>query len=246
MATAEYKLCVVYWLYDDDCVCLWRHGYIGITKGWKGRLKNHRRKFRNRAFKFKILFEGSVAECRMFEYALRPIRNIGWNTGVGGGKSRFGVKASESSRQKMREAQLRRPSTSAETREKLRIASTGRTNCGRIGQKKSPEERAKISVSHMGKKQSAEHNAKMGATKIGNKYRLGKDHSEETRLKIARSKRGVAVHSEEHKRKLAERWQGNALTKGKPWSSARRLAHLQRRAINANILFTDQVGLFAE
>lgn len=124
-----------------------------------------------------------------------------------------------------------KPPMSEATRELLRKASTGRTNSGRHDQKKSDEERAKISASKKGKKLSPEHVAKLAASKIGNKNRLGGTLSQESRQKISTKKRGVPIHSEEHKRKLAERMKGNAYTKGKPWSAARRQAQLTRASL---------------
>lgn len=218
--------CVVYWLFDDQCVCPWRHGYVGVSCELNKRLKNHRRRQR-RDFDVKILFEGTQVECRIIEYQFRSQRKIGWNIGIGGGKNRFGIPHNEETKQKMRDAI--RPPILETTREKLRITSIGRTNRGRIGQKKSDEERAKISASKKGKKQIAEHTAKIAWTKIGNQYRLGHNHSEETKQIIRMKKTGIAVHSVEHKKKLAKRMKGNAYTRGKPWSAARRLAWLANR-----------------
>jgi len=129
----------------------------------------------------------------------------------------------------MSEAAHHRPPISDETREKLRITSTGRTNKGRRGQKKSDEECAKISISQAGRKRSAETCAKLSVLKLGNKNRLGKFQSDETKEKIKIKKTGVPIHSDEHKQALAERMKGNAFTKGKPWSAARRMAWLNRQ-----------------
>ena len=129
----------------------------------------------------------------------------------------------------MSEAGKNRAPISKITRDKLRIASTGRTNRGRINQKKSDEERTKISASQKGKPKSPEHIAKMAASKIGTAFHRGFTHSDETKERIRLKKIGVPIHSEEHKRKLAERWKGNNLTKGKPWSAARRQAQLARK-----------------
>ena len=82
--------CVVYWLYDERCVCPWRHGYIGISSNHQRRIAVHRRTRSFQKFSVQILFVGSPAECRMLEYKLRPQRHIGWNHGAGGGKGRLG------------------------------------------------------------------------------------------------------------------------------------------------------------
>jgi NUMOD3 motif len=214
--------CILYWLFDDRCICLWRHGYIGITTKWTRRLQRHRRTMPH-AFRFAILFRGSKEECRKLEHQLRPHRHIGWNIAPGGNMARLGAQHSDEAKKKMSIAARQRPPSSEETRERLCIASTGRTNRGRIGQKKSEEERAKISLSNIGKVRA---NPRVNA-RYGNTSHLGHEHSEETKETIRIKKNGLSIHSEEHKRELAERWQRNALTKGKPWSAARRLAWLQ-------------------
>jgi hypothetical protein len=71
--------CVVYWLFDDSCICMQRHGYIGISTRYPIRLRSHRRSGRlPDNFKSTILFEGTVIECRALEFQLRPRFNIGW------------------------------------------------------------------------------------------------------------------------------------------------------------------------
>jgi hypothetical protein len=163
------------------------------------------------------------------EWQLRPTRGIGWNRGVGGGLARFGYRATETAKQNMREAAKRKPAISDEAREKLRIASTGRTNRGRIGQKQSEDAKAKISAGNTGKRRTDEMVRKMSERMLGQKLHLGHSHSERTKQLIRAKKSGLAIHSEEEKCKRAERMKGNALTKGKPWSAARRLAWLQHK-----------------
>jgi hypothetical protein len=128
----------------------------------------------------------------------------------------------------MREAR-RLQKISETTREKWRVASTGRTNRGRIGQKKSEEERRKISLAKTGKKMSEEFCRKNAEKARGNTYHLGHRHSEATKQAISAKKIGVPIHSEETKQRRAERWKGNTLTKGQPWSAARRMAWLQNK-----------------
>jgi hypothetical protein len=184
--------CVVYWLFDERCICLWRHGYIGITSNWKNRFQRHRRNSSfPTGFSWTILFRGSKAECRKLEWQLRPSDGIGWNRAPGGGG--------------------------------------GGTNRGRIGQKKSDEERAKISASKLGQPKGDDHRRKMSERMFGQKLRLGRSHSDETKQRIRAKKTGIPIHSEEEKRKRAERWKGNSLTKGQPWSAARRLAWLRSK-----------------
>jgi hypothetical protein len=179
--------CILYWLFDDSCICLWRHGYIGVTTRWPHRLIKHRAsKQWPEDFKSLVLWRGDRDECLALERQLRPHPNIGWNTTVGGTISSI-------------------------------------TNKGRIGQKKSEEERAKISLSNSGKVRA---NPRVNA-RYGNTSHLGHRHSEETKEMIRIKKTGVPIHSDDFKKRRAERWKGNSLTKGKPWSAARRLAWLQ-------------------
>jgi hypothetical protein len=221
IATRE---CVVYWLYDEKCVCLWKHGYIGVSQNWPGRLKNHRKKFP--AFRALVLFVGTKAACRKLEFKLRPDFFIGWNYLPGGGRSpRAGVIVPEHVRQKMSEAGKRRAPMSAKTREKLRINKLGTTNKGRIGQKKSDAERAKIAASNTGKVRL---NPAVNA-RYGNTSHLGYTHTEQTKELIRKKKIGVPIHSDEEKEKRRQRMKGNAFTKDKPWSTARRLAWLNRQ-----------------
>lgn len=105
-------------------------------------------------FRFAILFRGSKEECRKLEHQLRPHRRIGWNVATGGNMARLGAQHSDETKKRMSIVARRRLPASEETRERLRISSTGRTNKGRIGQKKSQEERRKISLSKVGKRVS--------------------------------------------------------------------------------------------
>lgn len=224
--------CVVYWLFDDTCVCPWRHGYVGITTRWPGRLKRHRQRFGS-GIRWQLLFSGAKTECRLLEYQLRPDLNIGWNVNPGGMMSpRLGGVVPSDVREKMRQSAKRRHQQhpmSEQTRERLRIASTGRTNRGRIGQKKTLEERERISRSKQGIPKSEQHRLKMSQRMQGKTLHAGHHHSEQTKQRLRLQKFGIAVHSEEHRRRLAERMKGNSFTKGKPWSAARRMAWLARK-----------------
>jgi hypothetical protein len=219
--------CVVYWLYDAACVCPWHHGYVGRSARWNERLVEHRCR-RSEPFQWQILFRGTRKECVALEWELRPHAGIGWNRSIGGKPS---VDHTEIVREKLRFAGKHRVPISEATREKLRIANIGRTNRGRIGQKKSDIERAKIAASHRGKKHSKQFSIDLSARMKGKQYHLGFLHSEQTKEQIRKTKTGVAVHSDEHKQKLAERMKGNSYTKGKPWSAARRQASLQKQEV---------------
>jgi hypothetical protein len=222
IATRE---CVVYWLYDEKCVCPWKHGYVGITFYWKRRIARHRQFF-NFAFDCKILFRGSRGACLKLEWQMRPCRGIGWNCAAGGALVRLGHRASAEAKRNMSEAAKRRAPMSEETKAKLRARDPGIfTNKSRLGQKKSDVERAKISASNAGKvRADPQCNAR-----FGNTSHLGYKHSEETKRIISTKKIGVPIHSDEEREKRRQRMKGNALTKGKPWSAARRLTWLSRQ-----------------
>lgn len=107
--------CVVYWLYDDRCVCIWRHGWIGISSYFeKVRLQQHRSGKPGKGaanlpldFKHKILFRGTEAECLAIEAMLRPHPHIGWNKASGGQKGCLGYKHTAETCQKMSEAAIK-------------------------------------------------------------------------------------------------------------------------------------------
>jgi hypothetical protein len=77
---------VVYWLTDERCVCPWRHGYVGISRRWPNRLKQHSSGIgkQHPNFKAQVLFTGTWEECLAVERSLRPDYHIGWNQRDGG------------------------------------------------------------------------------------------------------------------------------------------------------------------
>lgn len=103
---------ILYWLHDSSCVCLWRHGYIGMTIDWPHRLHRHRSEsdFLPTQFSGQVLFKGSIKKCLALEQQLRPVANIGWNRYPGGrsGHAAKGIPKSPEQREKMRQAALRR------------------------------------------------------------------------------------------------------------------------------------------
>jgi hypothetical protein len=102
---------VVYWLFDDRCVCPWSHGYIGISGRIARRLNQHRESGRFPNFEVRILFNGPKNDCLALEAKLRPRPSIGWNVGVGGyvdGRGTRGISKSPEHRERMRAAALRR------------------------------------------------------------------------------------------------------------------------------------------
>jgi hypothetical protein len=168
--------CVVYWLFDTACVCPWKHGYIGVTVNLRNRLKWHRAK-QERIFEYRILFEGTEQECYALEAAMRPEAFIGWNMALGGeGGSR--QPRSPETRQRMREAALRRYADPAE-RAKMSAVQMGRTvawgakiAAGRLGLKPSDATRAKMSATRKGRPappRTPEHCANIAAAKKGMK-----------------------------------------------------------------------------
>src|SRR5215831_12510469 len=180
---------LVYWLFNNQCGCVERclacsgthlGGMIGYTRCWPAPLKRHR----GNGIPFTdwvILFRGNYYECRQLEWQLRPHERIGWNIAPGGGHlHRLGARHRPETIQELSEIARRRPPASAQTREKLRITSTGRTNRGRTGQKKSDEDCQKISRSRLGKKLSPEHNAKLQAARLPAPH-TGHPHTDETK-----------------------------------------------------------------
>jgi hypothetical protein len=103
---------VVYWLFDERCVCLWRHGYVGVSVTWPRRLWRHRAEstFLPDKFAGKVLFRGPISRCLEIEHQLRPTPAIGWNRVPGGlsGHAQKGVQKSPEHREKIRQAALRR------------------------------------------------------------------------------------------------------------------------------------------
>jgi hypothetical protein len=104
--------CLVYWLYDNHCVCPWRHGYVGISANWSRRLKRHRS---NRgAFQWKHLFVGSIDDCLNLERRLRPQPGIGWNEAPGGEYGGGSAPKKQKTRELMRKSALLRYTDPAE------------------------------------------------------------------------------------------------------------------------------------
>jgi hypothetical protein len=85
---------LVYWLYDDRCVCYARHGCIGATKASRLyiRLHQHRTRKRFPDFRYKVIFRGSQKIALAIEAQLRPRPYIGWNIGIGGFANGRGLK----------------------------------------------------------------------------------------------------------------------------------------------------------
>jgi hypothetical protein len=149
--------CVVYWLYDDQCVCPWRHGYIGISRRWLNRLKRHRA-LRRRSFKWRILFSGTTADCLLIERTLRPTFGIGWNEAPGGEYGGGSAPKKQTTKEKMRLAALRRyfdPSEKIKMQLLVKAAFVGIDRSGvnnsHFGKPVSDEGKRRISEARKGK-----------------------------------------------------------------------------------------------
>jgi hypothetical protein len=157
---------VVYWLFDDRCVCPWSHGYIGISGRIARRLNQHRESGRFPNFEIKILFKGAKNDCLALEAKLRPRPSIGWNVGIGGyadGRGTRGIPKSPEHRERIRAATLRRyadPVERARTRAAVKkafvhIDRTGSNNA-MFGRKHSEETKHKIARRKIGQQSGAD------------------------------------------------------------------------------------------
>jgi len=196
---------VCYWVFDQTCVCPWRHGYVGVTKNRETRQRQHLRRFNGA--RFQILFRGSQRECRKVEYALRPVAGIGWNKSPGGQRSQPWT---GESRAKVSEA-MKRINT---------VEVRARKSDARMGYVLSEETKRKISKVHEGKKlrgvgwrHSEETKQKIREAQKGKPrpWLIGHVVSEETRRKIGAAQKGKVCPpvSEETRRKLSEAGKGN-------------------------------------
>jgi len=141
----------VYWLYDERCVCPWRHGYVGITLLPARRVRTHQKHKRFPSdFQWKTLFQGTKFDCMRVEHQLRPTFNIGWNRARGGSKGNPGTGAGLFGKPKSAE----------------HCASIARTLTGHV---RTAVSRAKQSASAKGKPKSAEWKAMM-STRATSRY----------------------------------------------------------------------------
>ena len=98
---------VVYWKYLESMSEDYTDGYIGISKNFEERMKQHHRDafVRNSLLrvhdnmriygdevKTKIIFKGDYNSCLDYEEELRPKWHIGWNMAIGGGRPGSGWK----------------------------------------------------------------------------------------------------------------------------------------------------------
>lgn len=209
------RQCIVYWLYDERCICPWRHGYIGVSIEFDARLQRHRLRAGTRKgavgvpaiFNHKILFIGTLDECLALEEQFRPHRGIGWNRARGGQRPWLDYKHD------------------AETRAKSSAAVKGRSK-----RPKSLETCAKISVAALRRyadptqrAAAAAHLRALRCDRAGtNNGHFGKPHSNSTKQKI----------SELKQKTICKR--GHQKPRGKPCRECQRIhnhrAYLKRRS----------------
>lgn len=194
------KQCVVYWLHDASCVCLWRHGYIGISTTLSARLRQHRNDKRKgksvsavpTTFDCQILFRGSTAKCVALENQLRPTQDIGWNSARGGRQPYLGYKHSDEIKQLLSQQRKARGGIphSAETCAKLSAIAVARYA--------NPAERAKAAArtKAAGRDQSGASNGNFGK-------HLSEEERERVRVAaMAADKRRCAYgHIKDHPKK---------------------------------------------
>lgn len=113
-------------------------GYIGVTSRT---IADRRATHKNNAFSkmldykvyvnmrmhweilvWEIIFEGSRAECNEYEKELRPVKNVGWNTDVGGGNKK-GIRQDHSEwARKNSNMVLNNPMLNQHSKDKARIS----------------------------------------------------------------------------------------------------------------------------
>ena len=139
-------------------------------------------------------------------------RKDNYNLREGGNVGTF----SESTRLKMSISQTGKI-LSSETRRKMSSYRLGRP-CNNKGYKHSEETKRKASDFHK-----------------GNKYCLGKNHSEETRLKMSLVRKGK-THSETHKKRMSEALKGRkGVNLGKKFSEEHRRKIAMKHLMNAKL-----------
>lgn len=147
-----------------------RHHSVALQRAWD--------KYGEIAFQFRALLICTPKDLHDYEQrcldGLKPEYNICKIVGTS-----LGVKRSPEARARMSLAASRRVRVphSAATREKLRLAHTGKVLTA--------EHRAKLSAAHTGKALSAKTRALLRIARIGNKNSLGCHPSAETRAKLS-------------------------------------------------------------
>lgn len=146
-------------------------------------------------------------------YFIKEFRSQGFNltNATDGGEGVRGFVPSAETREKARIASTgKKPSI--QTRKKISIALKGREtsdetraklSAANMGHILSPETRAKIGAAGIGRKVSDETRKKKSISMMGKKNALGMKHSEETKAKISRANKGKKI-SEETRRKIGQ------------------------------------------
>jgi hypothetical protein len=92
---------ILYWIKDPKHTEINFEGYVGITKDFQRRKKEHINSNRfPKNSEYIIIYEGTKRECKRKEYELRPFSKIGWNLQRGGmlPPDHTGVRRSENTR----------------------------------------------------------------------------------------------------------------------------------------------------
>ena len=245
--TTKKPECVVYWLYDEKCICPWRHGYIGISINFKNRLKQHRNSHR-KPFEHEILFQGSTEDCLSIEAQMRPDPFIGWNRAPGGIDGPGREPKSADTKQKMREAALLRFSDPNE-RKKMSKIQTGREitwgekiAAGKRGIKASAAARAKMSATRKGRPAPPRTAAHCAAISAANKGIPKPAIAESNRRRKGQK---LPPRTPEHcaKISLAKKGKPNLKNRGikKPWLAERNklLAGKNAAALRGRVFSTE-------
>lgn len=184
MAEDSLPDCVVYWLFDERCICPWRHGYVGISRRWKFRLRQHVAT-RDRLFEWKILFEGTSVDCLNLEAVLRPAFGIGWNVAPGGAKGGgSNAPKTEAHKLKIQSAALRRYADPAEKIKTQAIVKKAFVGVDRSGSNNS---HFGISVSAASRQRISE--ARKGKGLGNENWKKRPAYSEEARKKMSEASR---------------------------------------------------------
>ena len=94
----------VYWIHNEDHDIM-SGGYVGVTNNPTKRFLSHKNKNRKISHDaiFDIIFEGSREDSFELEYLLRPHKNIGWNSAIGGRHGwRHGFSHSDQTKEKLK------------------------------------------------------------------------------------------------------------------------------------------------
>lgn len=163
---------IVYWVHNEDCSDYLKDGYIGVTSNLESRFDYHSKRNKkipkDKPLSITVLFEGSREDCFNKEKEFRPEAGIGWNSAVGGSHG-------------WKEAFIH----SEETKQKLKNAWTEERK--EEHRKRLPEHNKKL----IGQKRPKQSKAISGK----NNGMFGKNHSEDSKEKMSKSRKGKPAHN---------------------------------------------------